>query len=102
MRIAKGFLRSDVDQFLSELTTEQFEEWVAFESIEPSGAIRDDLRAAKIICAIINTCFGRTKDSPLAQPGDVFDTLAPDPLAPQSPEQMRTTLGGGRRGTRSK
>lgn len=95
MRLAKEFRRPDVDQFLSEMTASQFAEWEAFEAIEPFGGLRDDLRAAKIVQAICNYAFGRTKDTPFVKLEDVFRTLATgDPLAVQTPEEIVAALGG--------
>jgi hypothetical protein len=84
------------------LSVEQFAEWQAFEALEPFGGLRDDLRFAKVVAAIFNNSFGRTKDSPTVKPQDVFDSLAPDPLAPQTPEEMLATMGGGKKANRGK
>jgi hypothetical protein len=93
LRLAAHFLRPDVDQFLSELTADQFAEWEAFFSLEEAGGLRDDLRAAKIVCAIYNTALGRGPNAPTVRPQDVFETLAGDPLAPQSEAEMMGALG---------
>jgi hypothetical protein len=98
LRLAMRFHRPDVDAFLAELTAGELAEWEAFYALEPWGELRADQRFAKVVAAIFNTAFGRTKDTPTMKPSDVFDTLAPDPLETQTPAQMRAAIGGGRTG----
>jgi hypothetical protein len=81
---------------LAEMTAAQLAEWEAFAALEPFGPLREDLRAAKVAAAVYNTAFGRTKETPTVDPADVFESLAPDPLAVQTPEQMRAAMGVGR------
>jgi hypothetical protein len=97
LRLAREFRRPDVDAFLSEMTAAQFAEWESLYAIEESGPLRDDLRAAKIVAAIYNCAFGRGKDTPTVKPEDVFDSLAPDPLAEQTPAEMRAAMGLNRK-----
>jgi len=51
----------------------QLSEQLAFDELEPSGGLRDDLRIAILVCAIINSNPYRTGRP--VKPSDVFATL---------------------------
>lgn len=88
----------DVDRMLAGMTVSQFREWQCYFSLEESGPLRDDLRSAKIVAAIYNCAFGRTKETPTIHPEDVYGSLAPEPAAAQTPAEMRAAMGVNRQG----
>lgn len=82
MRIALAFRRPDVDQFLSEMTARQFEEWLEFWRWEPFGM--EWLQTAQQ-CAVTAQAAGSkltAQDYMPCQP----------PKQEQTEEQMKSTL----------
>src|SRR5262245_11587890 len=64
MKLAFAFGESDVDAFLERLTSDQFNEWSAYFSIDPFGGERGVLQ--KMASAIVNALGGRTTPADFA------------------------------------
>lgn len=82
MRLALAFGRPDVDQFLSEMTARQFEEWLEFWRWEPFGM--EWMRSAQQ-CAVIAQAAGSKMTAQ-----DFLPCLPPTPE--QTGDQMQATL----------
>jgi hypothetical protein len=67
---------------LSELTAAQLSEQLAFDALEPAGGLRDDMRIAILVCAVINS--NPYRDGWPVKPSDVFRTLKTEEDKPQS------------------
>jgi len=81
---------------LDELTPMQWAELLAFEGIEPGGAARDDMRAAKI-AAMFGGAFLKTKGgaSPRFEDFIPVELSEPKPVDPVAlSKQIRAALGG--------
>jgi hypothetical protein len=76
---------------LSEMTSEELTEWMAYGEIEPFGEVRSDLRMAKICETMVNV-NRVSKDSPVAKVSDFMPDFAkhyrdhPDIVASQKAE----------------
>ena len=53
----------------------EWEELKAYCRIEPFGPLREDLRAASIVCWQVNTNPYRTKNAPILEMQNVFESL---------------------------
>ncbi len=53
LRFALACGRLDVDEFIGNLSQEQWAEWVAFDHLEPVGEKRGDLRNAMLVAHIL-------------------------------------------------
>ena len=83
---------------LSEITSAQFAEWLAYSRIEPWGEERDDLRTG-ILASMIANMF-RDKGKKPAKPSDFILNFEPEDeqtRVQRMIESVRRTLGGGRK-----
>ena len=82
---------------LSEITSAQFAEWLAYSRIEPWGEERDDLRTG-ILASMIANMF-RDKGKKPAKPSDFILNFEPEDeqtRVQRMIESVRRSLGGGR------
>ena len=89
--------RHDVDAMLSEMTSAQFAEWMAYSRAEPWGEERDDLRMG-VLASMIANMF-RDKNKKPAKPSDFILDFEPEDEAAaleRMREQLRHSLGGRR------
>ena len=83
---------------LSEITSAQFAEWLAYSRIEPWGEERDDLRTG-ILASMIENIF-RDKGKKPAKPSDFILNFEPEDeqtRVQRMIESVRRSLGGGRK-----
>lgn len=66
-------LGKTVKQLLSEIDAEELTEWMAYDSIEPFGAVRDDYRVALLSALTAN--IHRRKNSRTFSPNDFMPFL---------------------------
>ena len=60
------------DYLLSQISSAQFSEWIAYSILEPFGSTREDDRAG-VICSTIGNCgFAKKKDNTPFKPEDFF------------------------------
>jgi len=72
-----------VQQLLKNVSASEISEWMAFDSIDPIGAERGDLRAGIIASTVANTSGGK-KDGDAFKPADFMPYLEKpkdDPVA---------------------
>ena len=67
-----------------------FYEWMAYDSIDPIGAERDDWRASMVACTIANA--NRGKRSRTYKVKDFMPTFGPRPVTKQSCQAMKANL----------
>lgn len=96
-RLALAFHRWDVDDFLEEISAEQFDRWRIFAGIEPFGAFADDQRHGMQMAMTANiNRDGRKKKEPFAAVDFMLSKV--DKAAKKLPgkvlrEQMEAVLG---------
>lgn len=59
-----------VGQLLASMSAREFTEWMAFDSLEPFGDQRADLRAGIVAATVVNSNPWRKKGSRAARPSD--------------------------------
>ena len=82
---------------LSEITSAQFAEWMAYSRLEPWGEDRDDLRMGIVASVIANSNRGKGKKP--YKPQDFMPDFEPEDEAAaieRIRENLRKTLGGKR------
>jgi len=82
---------------LSEITSRQFAEWMAYSRLEPWGEDRDDLRMGIMASVIANSNRGKGKKP--YKPQDFMPNFEPEDEAAaieRIRENLRKTLGGKR------
>ena len=82
---------------LSEITSAQFAEWMAYSRLEPWGEDRDDLRTGIVASVIANSNRGKGKKP--YKPQDFMPDFEPEDEAAaieRIRENLRKTLGGKR------
>jgi hypothetical protein len=78
-----------VDALARRMPVRLFREWYAYSELEPFGGARDDHRAAMVVCAVLNSAFGRSKGARTFVPADVFRSLKDDePAKPMTADAM--------------
>ena len=76
--------RADVDQFLSELSSRQVAEWLAFEQVAgPVGQAHDDILAGVVASTVANVNRDPKKRQKAYQPSDFVRWDVPEPDTPQ-------------------
>lgn len=80
---------------LSEITSKQFAEWMAYSRLEPWGEERDDLRMGIVASTVANV--NRGKNQKAFKPTDFMPSFEPE-TEEQAAERMiakaRAALGG--------
>ena len=82
---------------LSEITSRQFAEWMAYSRLEPWGEDRDDLRMGIVASVIANSNRGKGKKP--YKPQDFMPNFEPEDEAAaieRIRENLRKSLGGKR------
>lgn len=82
---------------LSEITSAQFAEWLAYSRVDPWGEDRDDLRMGIMASVIANSNRGKGKKP--YKPQDFMPNFEPEDEAAaieRIRENLRKTLGGKR------
>ena len=82
---------------LSEITSRQFAEWLAYSRLEPWGEDRDDLRTGIVASVIANSNRGKGKKP--YKPQDFMPDFEPEDEAAaieRIRENLRKSLGGKR------
>ena len=82
---------------LSEITSAQFAEWLAYSRVEPWGEDRDDLRTGIVASVIANSNRGKGKKP--YKPQDFMPDFEPEDVAAaieRIRENLRKSLGGKR------
>lgn len=75
---------------LGSITGRQFNEWRAYEELEPFGEVRADYRAASIVQALLNTRVNRPRGKPAIELKDCVVRFGLDAeTQPQSAEQAQ-------------
>lgn len=78
-----------MDALARRMPVRLFREWYAYSELEPFGGVREDHRAAMVVCAILNSAFGRGKGARTFAPADVFKSLKDDgPAEPMTADAM--------------
>ncbi len=80
---------------LSEITSAQFAEWLAYSRVDPWGEDRDDLRMGIVASVIANSNRGKGKKP--YKPQDFMPNFEPEDEAAaieRIRESLRKTLGG--------
>lgn len=80
--------RPDVDHLLAELSARQFDEWIAFYSIEPWGEERADLRAGIVASTVANVNRNPKQRSKPYSPKDFMPVYDKPPKKQQTMEEM--------------
>lgn len=80
--------RADVDRMLGELSARQFDEWIAFYSIEPWGEERADLRAGIVASTVANVNRNAKQRSKPYSPKDFMPVYDKPPKKAQTMEEM--------------
>ena len=86
-----------MDRMLSEITSRQFAEWLAYSRLEPWGEDRDDLRTGIVASVIANSNRGKGKKP--YKPQDFMPDFEPEDEAAaieRIRESLRKSLGGKR------
>jgi hypothetical protein len=85
----------NVDEMLSEITSMQFAEWLAYSTLEPWGEERDDLRMGIVASTIANA--NRGKNTKAYSPQDFMPQFEPEPedvAIERMIAKARAALGG--------
>lgn len=85
----------NVDEMLSEITSMQFAEWMAYSTLEPWGEERDDLRMGIVASTIANA--NRGKNTKAYSPQDFMPQFEPEPedvAIERMIAKARAALGG--------